>query len=59
MTPEQILKIIEESFDENISVDFNEVNCLGPEYIIGGKDDFMKQIKEKLDRLELIDLIKS
>ncbi len=57
MTPEQILKIIEESFNENISVDFNEINCLGPEYIIGGKDYFMKQVKEKLDRLELINKI--
>ena len=57
MTPEQILKIIEKSFDENISVDRVEHHVLGPEYVVSGKDDFMKQVKDKLDRLELINKI--
>ncbi len=51
MTPEQIIKIIEDSFDSHISPWAAET-CLGIESGIDGKDKFFEEIKEKLEEFK-------
>lgn len=49
METELILKIIKESFDNNISCDSADT-ILGKETWIDGFDDFVNEIKDKLNK---------
>ena len=47
---EDIIKIIKDAFDENIHASAS-ITVLGVESYIEGKDDFFKEIEEKLKNL--------
>ena len=51
MTTDEILKIVKETFDEEISSDCTE-DILGLSSWIEGKDEFFKKLSEKLKKLE-------
>jgi len=47
MTTEEILKIVNETFDEEISAS-GAITILGLESYIDGKEEFLKKIAEKV-----------